>query len=99
MDVGTIMAAVLSAGGVTFLTTLFQGVRSMRAGARAAQKEAIEDLRGWQARTDVQLQDCRADIDYWRDLAAERGSQLRLAGLVPADPTPIPPSRRKDTSP
>lgn len=92
LDLPTIVGLLLSAGGGAFLVSLVRSWSDLRAGARAGQREVVKDLMAWRDDLDEKLRVAYADRDYWRDLAARRGGQLRQAGIVPDDPSPVPPS-------
>jgi hypothetical protein len=94
VDLGTIVGLLLSAGGGAFVVALVKGFGDMKAGARAGQREVVKDLMEWRDDLERKLRDSAADSDFWRDLAAQRGAQLREAGIPPASTEPVPPSQR-----
>lgn len=95
VDLGTIVGLLLSAGGGAFVVAVVKGWGDMRAGARAGQREVVRDLMDWRDDLERKLRNASADADFWRDLAAQRGAQLREAGLPPAITDPVPPSCRE----
>lgn len=92
LDLPALVGVLLSAGGGAFLISLVRSWSDLRAGARAGQREVVKDLMEWREDLDGKLRVASADRDYWHDLAARRGAQLRDASIVPEDPHPIPPS-------
>lgn len=87
-----IATLLLGAGGVTFLRTIFTGVGSLRGGARAREREAVNDLAKRAERAE-------ADRDLWRDRAGRWCYQLVTAGIEPDPPSPVPPSARRGHPP
>lgn len=92
-SVGELVGLVLTAGGAAFVTALLAGVKDLRRGAAGSRREAVKDLMIWRDDLDEARKVAQADADFWRDLAGERGGQLRDHGIVPANPYPVPPSR------
>lgn len=89
---------VLSSGAGAFALAIFQGWRDARQGARQGQRETVDDLIRWRDDLDRRRQAAESDRDYWRDLCAQRGNQLRRAGIEPVEPDPVPPSERRRRS-
>lgn len=104
VDLATIVGILLSAGGGAFVLAIVKGLQDMRSGARTGQREVVQDLMAWRDDIESKLRLSEKDRDWWRDLAARRGHQLRQAGTEPAEPDPVPPSermprrRRRDTT-
>lgn len=96
VDVGGLIPVILSAGGGAFLVSLVQGWRDARKGVRDGQRETVIDLMEWRDDLEEKRKSCAADSDYWRDLCAQRGYQLRQAGITPHEPDPLPPSERRN---
>lgn len=94
LDLATIVGLILSAGGGAFVVAVVRSWSDLRAGARAGQREVVRDLMEWRDDLERKLRDSTADSDFWRDLAAQRGAQLREAGIPPASTEPVPPSQR-----
>lgn len=96
MNVGWLTGVVtllLGAGGATFVTTVVRGWGTLRSGARAREREAVDDLGRWRDESDERRRLAEADRDFWRQLAARRAAQLARAGIdIPDDP--LPPSER-----
>lgn len=99
LDLGTAVGLLLTAGGAAFVGTLLRGWRDMRAGSRAGQREVVQDLIEWRDDLDKAYRNACTDRDFWRDLAASRGGQLRQLGHAPDNPEPIPPSERPEDRP
>jgi len=67
-----------------------EGLGSLRAGARARERETLAEL--IRSRNDAE-----ADRDFWRDTAAGYRWQLRDAGVEPDPAKPVQPSERRAT--
>lgn len=94
-NLSTLVELLLSTGGGAFGLAIFKGWADMRSGSRAEQREVVNDLVQWCDELDRRLQTSYADRDYWRDIAAQRGHQLREeAGIVPYITELLPPSER-----
>ncbi|MEW2474598.1 hypothetical protein AB0875_12485 [Micromonospora gifhornensis] len=92
------IAALLGGGGLAFLQALFSGVGSLRQGARAHERESVRDLSRARDAADDRAGRAEADRDYWRQVAGGYAYQLRLAGVEPIPPDPVPPSARDRTA-
>ena len=89
-----LITALLSAGGATFIGSLVKGIRSLRGGARAREREAINDLARWREEADDARREAEQDRDFWRRIAGSYAYQMRMAGLIPIPSEPVPPSER-----
>ncbi|WP_431728252.1 hypothetical protein [Verrucosispora sp. TAA-831] len=89
-----LIAGLLGGGGIAFLRALFSGVGSLRQGARAHERESVRDLARARDKADNRAETAETDRDYWRQVAGGYGYQLRLAGVEPIPPDPVPPSAR-----
>ena len=89
-----LIAALLGGGGVAFLTTFLRGWSTIRSGAHAREREAIDDLGQMRDDLDRRLRIAERDRDYWRQIAARYSGQLARAGIEPVPNEPIPPSER-----
>lgn len=96
IDFATIVGGLLTAGAGAFIAAVVRGISDMRAGARAGQREVVADLMDWRDDLERKLRNAAADRDFWRGLAAERGYELRNAGIEPRTTDPVPPSERPD---
>lgn len=92
MDVSTAVAALLGGGGVAFLGAMFQGINSLRSGARAREREAIDDLGRQRDEADERLRWAIRDRDYWCRIQARYAAQLIRAGIDPDPAEPVAPS-------
>lgn len=92
MDVSTVVAALLGGGGVAFLGAMFQGITALRTGARAREREAIDDLGRQRDDADERYRWAARDRDYYCRIAARYAAQLIRAGLEPDPPETTPPS-------
>lgn len=83
-----LITALISAGGVSFLGAAFRGWGTLRAGARARERETVAEM--------IRSRNlAEADRDYWRDVAGGYRWQLRDAGIAPDPATPVQPSERQ----
>lgn len=89
-----VVAALMSAGGATFLGSLVRGWSTLKSGARARERETVQDLA--KSRDDAVDRERKelADSRYWQAIAAKYGFQLRKAGINPDPENPEPPSER-----
>lgn len=97
MDVGQLLTLLLGGGAVATITALFQGIKSLRDGARAREKDAVADLIKRRKEADEERDkafDARDrafnERDYWRNRCGVREFQLNLQG-IPLQPYPEPP--------
>ena len=90
----TVIGLLLGGGGVAFLTTVIRGWSTIRSGAHAREREAIDDLGRMRDDLDERLRWAERDRDYWRQVAARYSGQLARAGIDPVPPDPVPPSER-----
>lgn len=96
-----IISLVLGAGGVALIRTLLNGVSTLKKGAIAREREAVDAVgrarddadRGRDAAEKRSRLDAR-DRDYWHRIAAGYAAQLIRAGYEPMPAEPIPPSER-----
>ncbi len=89
-----LVGVILSAGGGAFVLAVVTSFRDLRSGVAAGRREVVRDLIEWRDEVEAARHNACLDRDFWRDLAAERGGQLREAGIVPANAAPVPPSLR-----
>jgi hypothetical protein len=89
-----LISALLSAGGAAFLTTMIRGWSTIRSGAHAREREAIDDLGRHRDDLDRRLRVAERDRDFWRVVAARYSAQLARAGIDPVPSDPVPPSER-----
>lgn len=90
-----LVTVLLSAGGALFVQNLFKGLASLRGGARAREREAINDLARARDAADERAEWAEADRDFWRDVAGRRGYQLTSHNIEPIPSDPIPPSAKR----
>lgn len=93
MDAGQLLTLLLGGGGVAFITALFQGLKNLRAGARAHEKEAVKDLADARATAEDNLEYALAELSWWRRWAGMLEYVLARAGQEPP-PRPKYPERK-----
>jgi hypothetical protein len=82
-----IIIALLSVGGAAVVRNFFTGVKTLRGGAHARERQALADLVR-------QRDDAEADRDFWRRSTGRYMYQLERAGIEPDPANPKPPSER-----
>lgn len=94
LDVTTVVSLLLGGGAVATLTAGFKGISALRSGARAREREAVDDLGKWRDEADRARRLAERDRDFWRNVAARYAGQLARAGIDPVPADPVPPSER-----
>ncbi|WP_420124380.1 hypothetical protein [Nakamurella sp.] len=89
-----VIGVVLGGGGIAFIQSIFSGVGSLRQGARAHERESVQDLARARDKADDRASRAETDRDFWRNISGGYAYQLRLAGVEPIPPDPVPPSQR-----
>lgn len=92
--VQAIITVVLSAGGAAFIGQIFKGWKTLRTGARAHEREAVQDLAKARDMADERARVAEDDRDFWRRTSARYAGQLLRAGIDPVPADPIPPSEQ-----
>lgn len=92
-----VIGALLGGGGLAFIQALFSGIGSLRQGARAHERESVQDLARARDKADERAAAAEADRDFWRYTAGGFAYQLRREGVEPIPPDPVPPSARART--
>lgn len=95
MGIGQILTLLLGGGTVATLTALFSGIKSLREGSRARERDTIKDLveqrkEAWKDRDDAFDARDRAfnERDYWRNWAGQLEYLARSKGVeIPARPS------------
>lgn len=90
-----LVTLLLGSGGALFLQNLFKGLGSLRGGARAREREAVNDLARARDAADKRAEWAEADRDFWRDTAGRWRYQLVSNAIEPIPPDPVPPSARR----
>jgi hypothetical protein len=90
-----IVTVLLGGGGLAFLQAAFKGFGSLRGGARAHERQAVDDLSRARDKADARAEWAEADRDFWHDTAARWRYQLTVNGIQPYPPDPVPPSARR----
>lgn len=93
-QITALVALLLGGGAVATYRALFGGIASLRQGARAKEREAIQDLARWRDEADEARRTAETDRDYWQRVSAGYAGQLLRAGIEPVPPEPVPPSER-----
>lgn len=87
-----LIAGLLGGGGVAFVGALAKGWGTLRAGARARERDAIADLKRDRDEAEDRQREAENDRDYWRRVANRYYGQLERLGVEPNPANPIPPS-------
>jgi hypothetical protein len=90
-----LVTLLLGSGGLAFLQAIFRGVGSLRGGARAREREAVNDLARARDAADERAEWAEADRDFWHATAARWRYQLTSKGIEPIPADPVPPSARR----
>lgn len=94
------LGVILGAGGVAFLGAMVEAYRRLKEGARAREREAINNLEKWTDQSALRAQRAlneadyqRALVSYWQGRSGTLEYQVgQLGGVVPpAPPLPAPP--------
>lgn len=102
MDIGQVLTLLLGGGLVATLTAAFNGIKSLREGSRARERDTITDLINRRNEADENTDkayDARDrafnERDYWRNRAGAREYQLLSNGIelntYPPPPAPVAP--------
>lgn len=105
MDIGQLLTLLLGGGATATIVALFNGVKSLREGARTREKDTVEQLvaqrkEAWDDRD--KAFDARDEAfnqrDYWRNWAGQLEYLCQKGGIpvpprsaYPAPPPPIQP--------
>src|SRR5690606_9008733 len=95
MDAGQLLTLLLGGGGVAFVTAVFQGYRSLRAGARAHEKEAVKDIADARAAAEDSLEYSRLELSWWQRWAGMLEYALARNGIEQPPRPPYPDRRDK----
>jgi hypothetical protein len=90
---------LLGSGGLAFLQAAFKGAGTLRGGARAREREAVNDLARARDAADDRAEWAEADRDFWRDVAGRWRYQLVSNHIEPIPLSPEPPSTRRGRKP
>jgi hypothetical protein len=89
-----LVGALLGGGGLAFVQAIFSGLGAVRSGARARERESVEDLARARDQADERATRAERDRDYWRGVTGRYRYQLHAAGIEPDPAEPVPPSER-----
>jgi hypothetical protein len=90
-----LVTLLLGGGGLAFAQAIVKGMATLRGGARAREREAVDDLARARDAADDRAEWAEADRDFWRDVAGRWRYQLTSHNIEPIPPDPIPPSVRR----
>jgi hypothetical protein len=90
-----VVTLLLGSGGALFVQNLFKGLTTLRGGARAREREAVNDLARARDAADNRAEWAEADRDFWRDVAGRWRYQLVSHNVEPNPSEPEPPSARR----
>lgn len=90
----TLIAGLLTGGGVAFLSTFVRGFSTIRSGAHAREREAVDAVGRQRDDLDRRLRVAERDRDYWRMTTFRYSGQLVRAGIEPSPADPVAPSER-----
>ncbi len=90
-----LVTLLLGGGGLAFLQAIFKGFGSLRSGARAHERESVNDLSRARDAADERAEWAEADRDFWHATAGRWRYQLVSNGIEPVPPDPVPPSARR----
>ena len=94
VDITTVIVALLGGGGVALVATSFRGISTLRTGARAREREAVDDLGKDREEERTMRRQAERDRDYWRRICFTYIGQMERAGMKPVPEEPVPPSER-----
>lgn len=81
MDVGQLLTLLLGGGAVATITTIFNGVKTLREGSRVRERDTIRDLveqlhEAWEYK-----EFAISERDYWRDWAGTLEYIINSSGI------------------
>lgn len=90
METGDLLALLLGGGAVATIGAFFQGIKSLRDGARAREKDTINDLVRQRKEAWID-RDNETDLrKYWQDWAGTVVYHARANGVELPEPPPLP---------
>lgn len=90
-----LVTLLLGGGGLAFLRAVLKGAGTLRGGARAREREAVNDLARARDAADERAEWAEADRDFWHVTAGQWRYQLISQGIEPIPLNPEPPSTRR----
>lgn len=90
-----LVTLLLGGGGLAFLQAVFKGAGTLRGGARAREREAVNDLARARDAADDRAEWAEADRDFWHETAGRWRYQLVSNNIEPIPSNPDPPSTRR----
>ena len=95
MDLSTLLAVILGAGGTGFVAAAVKAWLDLRSGSRAREKDVQADLKAWNDELEHRAREAEIDRDFWRRVANGYYGQLVRAGVEPFPSDPVAPSDRQ----
>ena len=98
MNTGDLLALLLGGGAVATIGAFFQGIKSLREGARAKEKDTINELVRQRKEAWIDRDNANDQADYWRRWAGTVEYEARAHGVDLPDrpPEPIPRKLEED---
>jgi hypothetical protein len=99
VELSELLPYILGAGGIAFLTAIFNAVQAYRASAETREAKAVENLERWRIEADNRTLQCLDDLTFernltlfWQRRAATLEFGLRQHGIDPPE-MEVPPMR------
>jgi hypothetical protein len=97
LETGDLLALLLGGGAVATITALFQGIRSLRDGARAREKDTVAELVVQRKEAWIDRDNAIDQADYWRRWAGTVEYHALQNGVkLPARPPEPDPKKLED---
>lgn len=90
LDVGQLLTLLLGGGMVATVSALFSGVKSLRDGARARERDTIADLINQRNEAWTDRDEALNERDYWRNWAGTLEYLALSQGVVVPTKPPMP---------
>ncbi len=90
-----LVTLLLGGGGLAFAQAIVKGMTSLRGGARAREREAVDDLARARDAADDRAEWAEADRDFWHETAGRWRYQLVSNNIEPIPANPEAPSTRR----
>lgn len=90
LDVGQLLTLLLGGGMVATVSALFSGIKSLREGARARERDTIADLISQRNEAWTDRDAALDERDYWRNWAGTLEYLALSQGVVVPTKPPLP---------